>query len=73
MNNKECHRCGKPINHWGLCDECNKWLENYCKGNSQELISRKAVMQILYRNKLMVWPWAEEISKLPVIEGSKKE
>ena len=25
MNNRECHRCGKPINHWGLCDECNKW------------------------------------------------
>ena len=28
-----CDRCGKSIDHYGLCEECDKWLEdNYGEG-----------------------------------------
>lgn len=28
-----CDRCGKVIDHYGLCEECDKWLEdNYGEG-----------------------------------------
>lgn len=71
MAKRECHRCGKPINRYGLCDECNKWLDDYCKSQSDEMISRKAVLDILRKNHLMVWDWAGQIYNLPTMKGAK--
>lgn len=73
MADRKCCRCGKPINRYGLCDECKKWLDDYCKSQSDEMISRRAVLDILRKNNQFVWDWAEQIMDLPILKGVQDE
>lgn len=41
-----CDRCGKPIPQYGLCDECDKWLEHAVIGAKQ--VHAEAVKHIHY-------------------------
>ena len=29
----ECHRCGVPIDHYGLCKECDEYMDKWAEKN----------------------------------------
>lgn len=55
-----CHRCGKCIDHYGLCTECEQYLKQYIQSKKQDIDDDDPPPSPMRRNNYGIYVYEPE-------------